>query len=112
MKNFFIRIYMLFDLLSPFAGIVFYFTDIRIGLYICAVYGILFAIQRIPRGDLWSIIFVVADIIIAAIVASFTSLEMLPLAAVFICGNDSISYIIGLPAFISSLVYCFLPWDK
>lgn len=111
MKNFILRITMLFDLLSPFAGVIFYFTDIRVGLYICAVYGILFALQRVPRGDLWPIIYVVADIIIAAIVASFTSLEMLPLAAVFICGNDVITYIIGLPAFISALAHCFLPWE-
>ncbi|MGM9552727.1 MAG: hypothetical protein ACI3V2_00350 [Faecousia sp.] len=104
MKNFFRRFMLLFDMLSPFAGIVFYFTNIRIGLYICAAYFVLFAIQRfITRGDMWTPIEVIASIAIAAIVAKFTSLEMLPFAAVLICGRYAIETIIFFPVLIAGI---------
>lgn len=44
------------DVLQPILGIIFFFAGVDVGLYICGAYGILFALQRIPKGDIGPII--------------------------------------------------------
>lgn len=74
--------------LIPVAGVVFYFTDIPVGLYICAAYCFVFALQRIPKRDFGPIIGMILSLLFAIPMRSLFDSSYLPVAAMFICVED------------------------
>ena len=89
---------MLVGSIIPIAGIVCFFLRFYIGLYICAGYAVLYAINRLTKRDagvLWGLVISVA---IAAIFRKSLDAPFIPLASAFICVKDLSTHIISCVA--------------
>ena len=97
MKNFIKNIFFIFinvfGVAAPLLGIVFFFIHIDIGLYICAAYSVLYALQRMPHGDFGPIIGVALDVVLALIFASSLHVGFWRFASFLVCGSDLFSQI-------------------
>lgn len=100
MKKILKSIYLLFDLAFPLIGIICFFTHFYVGLYICAAYGFLFALQRIPRSDPWPIIWTAIDAVIALLLYKHLRISYWPLLSGFICAYNLFSMLFTIPTMI------------
>ena len=89
-----IIISMLVGSIIPIAGIVCFFLRFYIGLYICAGYAVLYAINRLTKGDAGVLLGLVISVVLAAILRKPIGIPFLPLASAFICVKDLATHII------------------
>lgn len=70
------------------AGIICFFTGVHVVLYVAAVFAILFALQRIPKGDAHPLFGIILSALLAIPMCFLYNSAYLPTAAMFICAED------------------------
>ena len=85
--------------LIPILGVVFFYTGVHVGLYICAGWAILFALQRLPKADIGPMIGIAASLLLAIPMCFIFNESYLPLAAMFVCAEDASNAVISLIKF-------------